>query len=99
MKISRIVPYLGVVALTTVINVMGTGQASAQRARWMSCDDLWHARNSIYAEAGYCFKTRRAQAVFGPRCYPPFGRLSRYERERVEEIEAWEHRKGCRDDY
>jgi len=32
----------------------------------MSCNALWNARNSIYAQNGYCFKTARARAVFGP---------------------------------
>lgn len=30
-----------------------------------SCDQLWFGRNSIYKEAGYCFKTPRAIAAFG----------------------------------
>ncbi len=29
------------------------------------CDHLWERRNSIYAAAGYCFKTDRAIAHFG----------------------------------
>jgi hypothetical protein len=99
MKLNRIAPHLGAVALITVFSVVGAGQADAQRARGMECSELWHARNAIYAEAGYCFKTERALSVFGPRCFPPYGRLSHFERERVEELEYWERRKGCRDDY
>jgi hypothetical protein len=30
-----------------------------------TCDQLWFARNSIFKEAGYCFKTPRAIAAFG----------------------------------
>jgi len=30
-----------------------------------SCEQLWFGRNSIYKEAGYCFKTPRAIAAFG----------------------------------
>lgn len=30
-----------------------------------SCEQLWFARNSIYKEAGYCFKTPRAIEAFG----------------------------------
>jgi hypothetical protein len=30
-----------------------------------SCEQLWFARNSIFKEAGYCFKTPRAIAAFG----------------------------------
>lgn len=69
--------------------------AQAQDYRYMGCDELWYARNQIYAEKGYCFRTQRARAVFGPRCYPPYGRLSRYEQEQIERIKRWEGRKGC----
>lgn len=30
-----------------------------------NCDQLWFGRNSIFKEAGYCFKTPRAIAAFG----------------------------------
>jgi hypothetical protein len=30
-----------------------------------SCDQLWFGRNSIFKEAGYCFKTSRAISAFG----------------------------------
>jgi hypothetical protein len=30
-----------------------------------SCQQLWFSRNSIFKEAGYCFKTSRAIAAFG----------------------------------
>jgi len=30
-----------------------------------TCDQLWFGRNSIFKEAGYCFKTPRAIAAFG----------------------------------
>ena len=64
---------------------VGGGSAEAQGYRYMSCSELWYARNAIYAEKGYCFKTARARAVFGPACFPPFGQLSRWEQEEVEE--------------
>jgi len=64
--------------------------------RYMSCGELWYERNAIFAREGYCFRTRRAIRVFGPRCYPPYGRLKRWERNRVEEIKYWERVKGCR---
>ena len=71
----------------------GTGYA--QRYANMSCDELWYARNQIYAEAGYCFKTAAALRVFGYRCYPPYGHLSRGEQRQVSEIQRWEARFGC----
>jgi hypothetical protein len=30
-----------------------------------SCQELWAARNQIYKNAGYCFKTARAREYFG----------------------------------
>ena len=87
---------LSALALVATFFLGGATGAYAQSPRWMSCEELWHARNAIYADAGYCFKTRRARAVFGRRCYPPYGRLTRYERRRIRRIEKWEYRKGCR---
>lgn len=69
--------------------------ASAQDYEDMSCDELWYARNSIYARNGYCFKTDRARSVFGPGCYPPYGQLRGRDRARVNEIQMWEARYGC----
>jgi hypothetical protein len=85
--------------VATILMLGGTGEATAQEARYMSCDELWYARNAIYAEAGHCFKTERGIATFGRRCFPPYGRLARYEQRRVEEIQYWEARKGCRGGY
>lgn len=31
----------------------------------MTCDDLWYARNAIFARNGYCFQGARGQATFG----------------------------------
>jgi hypothetical protein len=66
------------------------GSASAQ-----SCDGLWYERNSIYARNGYCFQTARARAVFGPGCVPPYGQLSGWEKQRVNQIQTLERRMGC----
>ena len=60
-----------------------------------SCDQLWRARNSIFAEAGHCFKTSRAIAIFGTGCYPPYGRLEAAQEARVNAIIAEESRLGC----
>ncbi len=62
---------------------------------FMSCDQLWYARNEIYARNGYCFKTPRAQAAFGKGCFPPYGELQGSDKDRVSEIQMWEKRKGC----
>lgn len=60
-----------------------------------ACESLWHQRNSIYARNGYCFRTERARAVFGPGCFPPYGELSRGERRRVNQLQAEEDELGC----
>jgi hypothetical protein len=64
-------------------------------ARADVCDRLWYERNEIYADAGFCFKTPRARAVFGERCYPPYGQLSPGAQRRVNEIQAEEYGRGC----
>ncbi|WP_319531141.1 YARHG domain-containing protein [uncultured Cohaesibacter sp.] len=71
-------------------------QANAQGYQYMSCGELWYARNAIYAQQGYCFKTQRARQTFGPRCYAPWGRLTVSQQRRVNRIQSWERRYGCR---
>ena len=71
------------------------GPARAQEPAYMSCGELWYARNKIYARNGYCFKTPRAISVFGEGCFPPYGDLRGWEKDRVNEIQMWEARKGC----
>jgi hypothetical protein len=69
--------------------------APLANAQGASCDRLWYERNKIYARNGYCFQTARARAVFGPGCFPPFGRLNPWETQRVQEIQMWERQNGC----
>ena len=83
------------VILAGVASVVAVAAVSAQDASRMSCDELWFARNEIYAAKGYCFKTARAQSVFGPGCFSPFGRLSGAEQRQVNLIQSWERRRGC----
>jgi len=81
--------------LTMAAGLMAAAPAGAQQLSELSCKALWVQRNSIYAERGYCFKTKDAIAVFGKRCYPPYGQLSPDEQRYVDEIRYWEARKGC----
>ena len=86
--------------LTFAATLMGGGAvlapvAIAQDAASMSCGELWHERNAIYARNGYCFKTARARAVFGPGCFPPYGELRGSEKRRVDELQYWVRRNGC----
>ena len=69
--------------------------AMAQSYGGMSCNQLWYARNAIYAENGYCFKTSRAISVFGRGCFPPYGKLSNWEQQEIAKIQSWEGRRGC----
>ena len=84
---------LGAVAL------VATAVCLASSASAQSCRELWRARNSIYARAGYCFKTADAIAEFGNRgcIYDNEADvpLSRSSRARILEIRRLERRLGC----
>ena len=79
----------------SIATLVGAAILVPAAAKADSCDQLWRARNSIFAEAGHCFKTSRAIAIFGPRCYPPYGRLKAAQEARVNAIIAEESRFGC----
>jgi len=38
-----------------VVGIGAPAPALAQNPAYMSCRDLWRARNEIYARNGYCF--------------------------------------------
>lgn len=48
-----------------IITLFFIPTVSAQSYRGYSCDELWEARNEIYKNAGYCFKTNKAVRRFG----------------------------------
>ncbi len=75
---------------------LGPQSARAQSLQGLSCTDLWFERNQIYAQNGYCFKTRRGKAAFGPGCFPPYGRLNTGDQRQVDRIRRQERRMGCR---
>lgn len=96
MRVVKFIVAAAIVAGAVAGSQMATStRAVAQDAAGMSCDQLWYARNAIYARKGFCFRTARAQDVFGPGCFPPYGRLNRSEREQVNELQYWERRRGC----
>lgn len=35
-----------------------------QQVEAIACEELWHLRNRIYDDNGYCFKSRRGQDAF-----------------------------------
>lgn len=61
----------------------------------LTCGQLWYERNSIYARAGHCFRSRRAIRTFGRACFPPYGRLNAQWQNVVNEIRYFERRNGC----
>jgi hypothetical protein len=64
-----------------VLSAATASPALAQNYRDYSCQDLWIARNQIYKDAGYCFKTT----------------LSRGDRAEIDRIKRVESDKGCSD--
>lgn len=71
------------------------GSAMAANYAYMSCGQLWYARNAIYAQEGFCFKTTAGQNAFPNSCFPPYGKLTKWEAKEVAKIKYWENRKGC----
>jgi len=84
-----------VAAVLVTSVVVGAGPASADPYANWSCSKLWYARNSIYADFGYCFETKKAINVFGYVCHPPYGKLPKWAQKKVNKIKYWENVKGC----
>lgn len=61
----------------------------------LSCAQLWYERNAILARHGYCFRSERGVAAFGPGCKPPYGKLPANLNQVVNGIKGWEQRRGC----
>jgi hypothetical protein len=85
------------VALATAVAGFTAGSALAQGD---ICSQLWVARNSIYKQNGYCFKTQRAIGYFGNAgcayAYEGAVPLSPGERAQIANIQAQERMYGCR---
>lgn len=76
-----------------------TGFNPPQDLSGRTCEDLWYQRNSIYKDAGYCFKTPRAISRFG-NAGCQFDNesdvpLSERQRQTVNGIKRVEAAKGC----
>lgn len=91
----RLTRLLLLAAGTAAAGIVPLAPVAAQSLSQLSCRALWYQRNAIYAEQGHCFKTADAVATFGPRCYPPYGKLTRQQQREVDEIMRWEARRGC----
>jgi hypothetical protein len=75
----------------------GEGQIGSSAFAGMSCYDLWHRRNQIFAENGYCFKSQRGIQTFGNSgCYTDAPDPPMYQQREVEAIKAQEARMSCR---
>jgi hypothetical protein len=81
----------GLVAMTSL--------ALSQNLYRLSCSELWYERNSIFKDAGYCFKTPRAIRTFGNAGCSYDSEydlpLSDRDRQRVNAIKRIEREKGC----
>lgn len=68
----------------------------AEPAMAASCYQMWYARNEVYDNKGYCFKTAKAQAVFdNSDCWTSKPKLTKKERKYVKMIRQEEIAKGC----
>lgn len=89
----------GTWALFAVLAGAGVAVEGAPAAAQDVCTQLWVARNSIYKEYGYCFKTARAIRYFGNAgCQYDNERdlpISRADRARVNDIVRRERALGC----
>lgn len=63
----------------------------------MGCYDIWYARNFIFDENGYCFKSREAKIIFNPSCEEKFKGLDKEAKDEVKRIIKIEKEKGCTD--
>lgn len=73
----------------------GSAHANEYEDDHYNCKQLWHARNSIYADKGYCFKTKRAKKAFPDSCFPPYGKLTQSEKREISLIKKGERYKRC----
>ena len=94
-KGSTLSPIAVTLALAGAIALGSAGIANAQ-----TCDGLWYERNSIYKQAGFCFKTRRAISTFGNAGCTYDSEyelpLTRGQRARINRIVRLERELGCR---
>jgi hypothetical protein len=67
-----------------------------EETRGLGCNDLWYARNEIFARNGFLFETARGRAAFGGDGWTRNPRLNRFERANVDLFEGLEYRRGCR---
>ena len=70
---------------------------SSQASAASICDDLWFARNAVFNEAGYCFRSPLGQAVFdNSDCIGARASLDQPAERYVARIKVRERKMGCR---
>lgn len=82
---------LGILVAVGIISCAPISEARAADV----CQNLWQARNAIFANRGYCFESADAQAAFGKGCFPPFGKLTPAEEADVQRIKDVEAHQNC----
>ena len=63
----------------------------------LDCDQLWHARNEIYARNNYKFLTARAKAEFGDAGTTRHPKLNAFEEKNIALIQETEAAAYCSD--
>lgn len=88
----------GILAAAAIMCAATPALAGDDPRLW-SCGELWSARNAIYKDGGYCFRTARAIREFGNAgCrYDDINDvpLSANQRVQVADIIRTERMKGC----
>jgi len=82
-------------AALIVVSAVAPGVALADGYRGYTCGDLWLARNDLYANKGFCFKSALGKATYPNSCFPPYGKLDSFEQGEVNKMKAEERRLRC----
>jgi hypothetical protein len=84
---------------TAVAALMSTSVVFTPAVSAPSCAQLWHQRNSIFKDAGLCFRTPKGIRAFGNAGCQYDSEydlpLSQRDRNRVSEIKRMERMNGC----
>jgi hypothetical protein len=81
------------VAAVTTLALIVPGVAMAAKP---SCYDLWYARNAIYDENGYCFKSDLGKETFdNSDCWTSKPKFSKAEWAAILAIKDEEEARGC----
>ena len=88
--------FCGVLAMATA----GVMTAQAQNLSNWSCAQLWHERNAVFYNWGYCFQGQRGIQTFGnDGCFrtsqQALNAMGPDNRRFIERIKAEERRRGC----